>query len=143
MNTRPLGQRERDVHRLLDDDDRHAGFLVHAVHDLEELADDRRRQAERQLVDHQQARVVHEHAGERHHLLLATGEVPGHLAVALAEDREHVEHLLEFGRDARFVVAEQPAGQAQVLLDGQGREHALAAGHQREPEAGHHVAGCP
>ena len=52
----PLGELQGDVDRLLDDDDRRARG-VDLAHDLEQLADDRRRQAERQLVDHQQLRA--------------------------------------------------------------------------------------
>ena len=48
-----LGEAQSDVHRLLDEDDRGAA-VVDGAHDVEQPVDDRRRQAERQLVDHQQ-----------------------------------------------------------------------------------------
>ena len=83
----PLGQVEGHVDRLLDDHDRRAA-AVDLAHDLEQLADDGRRQAERQLVDHEQLGPGHERAAEGEHLLLAAGEVAGHLARALLEDRE-------------------------------------------------------
>ena len=84
---RALGEVQRDVDRLLDDDDRRAAAVDLADH-LEQLRDDRRRQAERQLVDHQQLRPRHQRAAEGEHLLLAAGQVAGHLARARLEDRE-------------------------------------------------------
>ena len=45
------------------------------AHDLEELLDDHRREAERQLVDHQQPRLRQERHAEGEHLLLAAGQV--------------------------------------------------------------------
>ena len=96
---RPLGEVEGDVDRLLDDDDRDAGG-VHLVHDLDELADDGRRQAERELVDEQQLRVGDERLADGEHLLLAAGEVAGELVDALGEAREQLEHPL-LGRGDR------------------------------------------
>ena len=55
---------------------------------LEQLGDDRGRQAERQLVDHQQLGPGHERTAQGEHLLLATGEVAGHLARPRTENRE-------------------------------------------------------
>ena len=63
--------------------------VVDLVHDVDELADDRRRQAERQLVDEQQLRVGDERLADGEHLLLAAGEVAGELVDALGEPREH------------------------------------------------------
>src|SRR5579884_835973 len=56
---RPVGELESDVDRLLDQDDGHAP-AIDLADDLHQLADDRRGQAERELVDHQQARLHHE-----------------------------------------------------------------------------------
>src|SRR3546814_4530536 len=64
----PLGEVERDVHGLLDDDDGGAA-AVDLLHHLEELAHDRRRQTERQLVDHEQLGPGHQRPAEREHLL--------------------------------------------------------------------------
>ena len=46
------GDRQGDVDRLLDEDDR-AALLVDLAHDLEQLLDDRGRETERQLIDDQ------------------------------------------------------------------------------------------
>ena len=109
---------------------------VDRLHDLEQLLDDHRRQPERQLVDHQQLRAGDEGLAEREHLLLAARQVAGLLVPPLAQDREVLEHLLGGLLHVLRVLAEQPAGQVEVLLDGERREHALAAGHQ-------HDAGAP
>ena len=73
---------ERDVHRLLDEDDRGA-LVADAAHDLEELLDDHRRQAERQLVDQQQLGPRQERHGQRQHLLLAARQVGGRVVEPL------------------------------------------------------------
>ena len=91
-----VGDRQRDVHRLLDEDDR-AALGVDRAHHVEQLLDDRRRQAERQLVDDQQLRLGDERHAEREQLLLAAGQVAGQLVPPLAQPREAVEHLLDAG----------------------------------------------
>ena len=88
----PLGQVERDVDRLLDDDDRGAP-PVDLVDDLEQPGDDGGREPERQLVDHQQLGSGHQRAAEGQHLLLATRQVAGQLAGPLGQDGEQLEHL--------------------------------------------------
>src|SRR5258705_11481962 len=50
---RAVGNRERDVHGLLDDDHRDA-LGLQALDDTEELLDHERSEAERELVDEQQ-----------------------------------------------------------------------------------------
>ena len=105
-----------------------------AAHDAEQLLDDRRRQAERQLVDHEQLRLGDERHAERQHLLLAAGEVAGHLVEALPQARERLEHVLGRLGQVLGVAAVEPAGGAQVLGDGERREHRLAAGHLDDAE---------
>src|SRR3989442_11833331 len=70
-------ERRRDV--LLDEQDAHALLAVDGAHDAEDLASDERREAERGLVEEEQARPQHERAPDREHLLLAPGEAPGGL----------------------------------------------------------------
>ncbi len=50
---------------------------------LEELGDDERRQAHRELVEHHDARVADQGPAHGQHLLLAAGQRPGGLAEAL------------------------------------------------------------
>ena len=71
---RGLGDGQRHVDRLLHQDHRGA-LLLEPLHRHEELGDHARRQAERELVDHQQARARQQRHGEGEHLLLATAEV--------------------------------------------------------------------
>ena len=58
---------------LLDQKHRHAVALVEVADDLEDLLDDERREAERWLVEQEQARAAHQGAGDGEHLLLAAG----------------------------------------------------------------------
>src|SRR5207302_10106971 len=69
---RVLRDREGDVDRLLDQDDRRPA-RVDALHDLEELLNDERRETERKLVDHQQLGIGDQGMCERQHQLLAYG----------------------------------------------------------------------
>ena len=79
---RVLRDGERDVDRLLDEDDRRPDG-VDVLDDLQQLLDDHRRETERELVDHQQLRLRDERLREREHLLLAAGQAPGLLVEAL------------------------------------------------------------
>ena len=134
-----LGERDGDVHRLLDEHDGGAG-LVDRPHDAEELFDDDRRQTEAELVDHEQLRLEDEGLPEREHLLLAAGEVAGLLVEALAQHREEAEHLLGDLGHVLGLVLVHPRRQLQVLGHGQGGEHALAAGHEHHA-LGHRLGG--
>ena len=88
----PVGHREGDVHALLDE---HDGDAVggHALHDRQQLPDDHRSEAERQLVDQQHLRAHDEAHRQGEHLLLAAGQVGGGGVEPLAEDRERLERL--------------------------------------------------
>ena len=90
---RPLGQRQRDVDALLDQDHRHA-VVGQPTHDRQQLTDDHRREAQRQLVDQQHPRLGDEGHAERQHLLLPAAEVRRVRRIALAQHRERLEHLL-------------------------------------------------
>ena len=82
-----VGDRERDMGVLLDQRDRDALGLEPAD-DAEDLLDDHRRQAERGLVDQQDARLAHHAAAHRDHLRLAARERAGQLGAALLQARE-------------------------------------------------------
>ena len=131
---RGLRDREREVHRLLDEDDR-GSLRGDVAHERQQLLDDRRREPERELVDHQEPRLLDEGHAEREHLLLAAGEVAGGLVEPVAQHGEELEHALGRRRDAFLVLAVQPAREAQVLGDGQRRERALAARHLHDAAA--------
>ncbi|MBA2625311.1 MAG: ATP-binding cassette domain-containing protein, partial [Acidimicrobiia bacterium] len=100
---RGLGQGERDVDGLLDEDDRRA-LVADRPHDVEELLHDHRRETERELVDHEQLRFRQERHPEGQHLLLATREVGRGIVEARAQDREDAEHLLQLRFDGDRLV---------------------------------------
>ena len=88
----------RDLERLhdvlLDQQDRHA-LAVELADQREHLLDQQRRQAQRGLVEDQQARLGHHAAPDRQHLLLAARQRAGRLRHALAQPREGREDALE------------------------------------------------
>ncbi len=104
------------------------------VNDFEQLVDDRRRQTERQLVDHEQLRASQESLAEAEHLLLATREAARRRRPATLQRGEVFEHPRGRFLDARLVLAVQPRRGAEVLLDGQGREDSPTTGNLRDAE---------
>ena len=87
-HVRRLRELQRDVRVLLDDEHGQALLLVQLPDDAEDLGDEQRREAERRLVEQEQARALHERAREREHLLLAAAERAGLLVAPLLEPRE-------------------------------------------------------
>ena len=91
-----IGERNRPVDRLLDDDDGDAVVaqgsqsLLHATCRLG-------REAQGQLVDEQEPWRGDQGHGQRQHVLLAAGEVAGALGGALLEAREQIERVGERG----------------------------------------------
>ena len=88
------GQRQRG--HLVDQQDGHAVVAQFGEH-VEQFVDHRRRQAERRLVEQQDARLRHQAAGDGQHLLLAAGEKPGAAGQPLAQPRKALEQRLELG----------------------------------------------
>ena len=70
---------------------------------LEDLVDELRRQAERRLVEQEQARLGDQRAGDRELLLLAAGQRSRGPAEGLPQDREAVEGAFERRVGARAV----------------------------------------
>src|SRR3990172_8717008 len=83
----PVGDREREVRVILDDEDGDAG-VVHLLDDLEVLLDEDRREPHRGLVHEQELRARHERPSHRHHLLLAARERSRELRAPLVQARE-------------------------------------------------------
>src|SRR5207237_1989621 len=65
---RAVGDRERDVERLLDDEHRLAA-RAEPVDELEHALDHYGREAERELVDQEDLGLLHQHACQGEHLL--------------------------------------------------------------------------
>ena len=90
-------------------------LLAEPLDDLEQLLDDERREAERQLVDHEERRLGEERHRQREHLLLTTGELRGGVAQAGAQHREEVECLLGRALHVLAVAAVDPHRDLEVL----------------------------
>ena len=92
-----------------------------------------RREAERGLVEHQQARAHEQRARDRQHLLLAARQRSRLLAAPLGEARKEAEHALEVRAHA-LPVGPHIGAEAQVLLDREVGERAAPVGHMRDAE---------
>src|SRR2546425_6401556 len=125
---------EREVRVLLDDEDGQA-LLVQPGEDLEDLADDDRGEAERGLVEHEQARPGDQRAAEREHLLLAARERAGRLCAPLAELREVAEHPRGVVLEA-VAAAARVGAEAEVLPDGELADDPAPLGYVRDSEPG-------
>src|SRR5262249_32739898 len=118
---------------LLDQEHRDA-LCVDCGHDLEDLVDDLRRQAERGLVEEQEPRRRHQRAPDGDDLLLTAGERAGELASALAQDGEgRVDALEALG--APRARRRRVAADLEILLDRHRWEEAAALGDQGDPVA--------
>src|SRR5688572_28246867 len=106
---------DRDI--LLDEQDREAARMQRADR-VEDLLHDRRRKAERRLIEHDQLGTSHQAAAYRKHRLLASGHRSGKLAPALGKPRKHRVHLRELALARRACAGQHRAG-LEVLLDGQ------------------------
>ena len=132
---RGFRDRQRHVHGLLDHHDCYS-VVVQVTHHFEELLHNHGGEAQRQLVDEEDPGLGHERHRHAEHVLLAAGQVRGGLVQLLPKAREHLEHSGGLPLHVQFVPAVQPSAQGDVLSDGEGTEHALAAGHLGDPERG-------
>ena len=73
---------------LLDQDRRHALVADDAAQRRQQFIDDDRRQTFERLVEQHDARIEHQRAADREHLLLAAGELIAEIAPPLGEPRE-------------------------------------------------------
>ena len=129
-NVRAVGELERAVHVLLDEQDG-GSLLAQPCQELEDLVDENRCEAERGLVEQEQLRAGHERAPDGEHLLLAAGKRPRHLPGALAQDREELEDPLPCGgHGGPVALGHRP--ETEVVGDGEAREHAASLRGQRE-----------
>jgi hypothetical protein len=124
-----VGQLQRHVHVLLDQ--QHAGPGARGVlaHHRQQAADDHRGEAEAHLVEHQQPWLAGQGAGDREHLLLAARHQPGLAVLERAQRGEVVERGAGVARAALAVEPE-------VLGHGQPEEQPAIGGDVRDPEPG-------
>ena len=106
-------------------------FAADLLDDLEDLGNDQRRQAQRGLVEQQQAWARHQGAADGQHLLFAAGHGAGALVGPLAQAREEVERMFQAGLDL-FAVLEETT-HLQVLGDGHVGKDAPASGEMAMP----------
>jgi hypothetical protein len=124
-----VGQAERHGRELLDQQHPGAGLGDRGDH-RDQAADHDGRQAQRELVDQQVARLRDQRLGQHDHLLLAAGQRPGQRGQPLGELGEQLEDPGPAG--LRLLAREGIAGHPQVVLDGQVREQPAAFGDDRD-----------
>ena len=126
-----VGDLEREVDVLLDEEHAAPALLCELADDGQELLDDQRREPEAELVEEQQLRPARERARDREHLLLAAREEPDAPPLELLQLRE----VLVRERDVELLAA---VGDAEVLGNGHAEEEAAPFRHVRdaEPRAG-------
>ena len=125
-----VGDLERLADVLLDEQHRQA-VVAQAPDQREHLLDEDRRQAERRFVEDEQARLGHQAAADRQHLLLAAAHRAGPLALALGKAREGGEDALEVACLA--LVRAGIRAELQVLAHAEVGEDAPPLGHLDEP----------
>ena len=116
---------------MVDDDDR--DLVPELVEAFEQLLDHRRRQALERLIQQQHAHVARQSARDRHHLLLAAGEIIGRLVQPLLDAREIFEDALEIPARADAGFALQ-AAELEILRDAHAGEKSAALRHIADAE---------
>ena len=100
---------------------------------LEHLAHQRRRQAERRLIEHDQARRPHQATRERQHLLFAARERAGCLTRTFLQARKHREDPLDALADMAARMRQQTAD-LEVVVHAQRRKDLPPLGHLADAE---------
>src|SRR5215211_771180 len=129
------GHVERYRRVLFDHEYREALFLVQAPDGREELSDDRRRETERGLVEHEHLRPSDERPAEGEHLLLPTAERAGSLLAAALDPGEVADDPLGVGLEVTAATAADGT-HAQVLPDAQLGEETACLGNMGYALAG-------
>jgi hypothetical protein len=119
---------------LLDHQHRQPLLAVEVAEPGEQLAGHQRGQAQRRLVEQQQAGPGHHRPGQGQHLLLAAAHAAGLLPPALAQPREDLVPTVQVGVDLAVVAVDRP--DAHVLVDGQLGEGAPPLGHVGDAQLG-------
>ena len=124
-----IGDGERQRRHLIDQQDRDA-LVAQLGENVEQLVDHRRRKPERRLVEQQDARLRHQPARDREHLLLAAGEQSGAAVQPVAQARKSVEQAAIIGSIS--APGREWAPSTQIVVDRQFGKHLPAFRHQRE-----------
>ena len=130
-----VGHRHGDVHRLLHQEDGRAG-PAHRLNGAEELLDHNGREAERQLVNEEELGTRDGRHGQRQHLLLPAREVGRPLMATGGQGGKRGERLVDHVGVVLAPAPALPGRHAQVVLDAQIGEDALASGHLGHAQPG-------
>ena len=123
-----IGQLQRLVGVLLNQEDRHP-LLAQLLDGIENLLNDNRRQPQRRFIQQQQARLAHQSATDRQHLLLAAGHGAGALNTAFMQTREQLIHPFDAGM--KLVAVGKKTAHRQVLFHRHARKDASPFRHDR------------
>ena len=126
-----VGGAQDVVHVLLDDQDGEIE-VAQIAHELEQQVHIERRQALGRLVEQEDARLRHQRAADRQHLLLAAAERARHLGAALGQHRQQLVDLIE-RRAPRRARGRRIGADLEVLQHGHEREQPPPLGHQHQP----------
>ncbi len=100
---------------------------------LEDGGDQPGRDAERRLVEHEQARRAHQRAADGDHLLLAARQRADQLACGARAGRGRARRRARGSAACAARRARREGAQLEVLLHGHAAEQPAALGHQRQP----------
>ena len=126
-----VGDRRRHPDILLDDEHRDVALLAQPHQHLLDLCDDDGGESFGRLVHDQEARIGHQRARDRQHLLLAAGELASAIVLALGEAREGVVDALDRPRATAHA-----RGHAQMLVDGERAPQPSPLRHVADAEPG-------
>ena len=116
-----MSETQREVSVLFDQQDRRA-LRIDLAQDGEDRLYHQRREAERGLVEQQQARARHQRPADGEHLLFTAAQRRSGLAQAVGEYRKELEHTLQRGADLGAVAALVGA-ELEIFAHGQIAEH--------------------
>src|SRR5215472_10028190 len=113
---RLLGELERKPGVLLDNDDSELAGVHELANHLHQLLHDDGREPFHRLVEEQELGISHQGPGDRHHLLLAPGELVAEVALALLESRKD-------RIDPSEIPGSGPRDNGEMFLERQRRKH--------------------
>src|SRR5262249_53551974 len=107
-------------------------LLLQALNGTADFGHNQRREALRRFVEQEYARISHQRASDREHLLFATRQCSCKLAVAVPQPRKQIVDPVDRpSTDAFFSTL---LGDDQVFADGERREDAAALRHKADSE---------
>src|SRR6516165_362997 len=124
-----IGNGQGQQRHLVDQQDGHA-FIAQLGENIEQLVDHRRRQPERWLVEHENARTRDQAARKRQHLLLAAGKKTGAIPEPVAQSRKSAQQ--SFDVMSLVHVAPGVAAEQQIVAHGKLGKDLAPLGNERD-----------